>query len=262
LTEHEEKKVRSLAESVLFYVGIPAAILYPLGVLGVGIQLWRDPLFPYSRLDTVWLAVSLVPEKVMIGTGSRLLFLALVSMAFGVGVSVLLVRGLILLGRSPGEASAVDPGRRRWMLYLLLLIPLAVVVLWSSVRVNNATELAYFIGFFVFSAGAGLVFGYVRWVSAVERFYLTMLAAYVGGVAAAACLAATQTPPLPLVEIRAERNAPLACSEVPTEDMFVMLDRSDSFLYVYNKKEGLLSLPDAEAETVRFRECQEYLDRD
>jgi hypothetical protein len=66
------------------------------------------------------------------------------------------------------------------MLYLLLLIPLAVVVLWSSVRVNNATELAYFIGFFVFSAGAGLVFGYMRWVSAVERFYLTMLAAYVG----------------------------------------------------------------------------------
>ena len=175
----------------------------------------------------------------------------------------MVVRGLILLGRKPAEASAVGQGGpRRWMLYLLLLMPLTVVEVWNSVRVSNATELAYFIGFFVFSAGAGLVFGYVRWVSAVQRFYLTMLAAYVGGVAAAACLAATQPPPLPLVEIRAERNAPLACSEVPTEDMFVMLDRSDSFLYVYNKKEGLLSLPDAEAETVRFRECQEYLDRD
>jgi len=66
LTDHGEKKVRSLAESVLFYVGIPAALLYPLGVFGVGIQLWRDPLFPYSRLDTVWVAVSLVPEKVML----------------------------------------------------------------------------------------------------------------------------------------------------------------------------------------------------
>jgi hypothetical protein len=49
LPEHGEKKVRSLAESVLFYVGIPAALLYPLGVLGVGLQLWMDPLFPYSR---------------------------------------------------------------------------------------------------------------------------------------------------------------------------------------------------------------------
>jgi hypothetical protein len=95
LTEHEEKKVRSFAESVIFYVGIPAALLYPLGILGVGIQIWLDPLFPYSRLDTVWLAVSLVPEKVVIGTGIRLLFFALVYTAFGIGVSVLVVRGLI-----------------------------------------------------------------------------------------------------------------------------------------------------------------------
>jgi hypothetical protein len=262
LTEHQEKKVRSLAESVLFYVGIPAVLLYPLGVLGVGIQLLKDPLFPYSRLDTVWVAVSLVPEKVVLGTGIRLLYFALESTAFGIGVSVLLVRGLILLGRKPAEASAVGKGgRRRWMLYLILLMPLAVMGIWSSVRVSNVTELAYFIGFFVFSAAAGLVFGYVRWASTVESYYLSVLAAYVGGVAAAVCLAATQTPPLPLVEIRADRNAPLACSKVPVEDMFVMLDRSDSFLYVYNK-EGLLSLPEGDAETVRFRECQGYLDRD
>jgi hypothetical protein len=87
------------------------------------------------------------------------------------------------------------------------------------------------------------------------------LAAYVGGVVAAVFLAASQTPPLPLVEIKADRNAPLACSEVPAEDMFVMLDRGDSFLYLYNK-EGLLSLPDDQAETVLFRERQGYLDRD
>ncbi len=261
--EHQEKKVRSLAESMLFYVGIPAAALYPLGVLGVGIQLWRDPLFPYSRLDTVWVAVSLVPEKVVIGTGIMLLYFALESTAFGIGVSVLLVRGLILLGREPGEVSAVGKGgRRRWMLYLILLMPLAVMGVWSSVRVSNVTELAYFIGFFVFSAAAGLVFGYVRWASSVERFYLTMGAAYLGGVAAAICLAATQTPPLPLVETRADRNVTLACKEVPTEEMFVMLDRGDSFLYLYNNKEGLLSLPEGDAETVRFRECQGYLDRD
>jgi hypothetical protein len=261
--EQGEKRVRGVAESALFYVGIPAAALYPLGVLGIGIQLWRDPLFSYSRLDTVWVAVSLVPERVVIGTGIRLLFLAVVSVAFAVGVSVLLVRGLMLLGSEPAEASGVGKGGpRRWMLYLLLLMPLAVVVLWKSVRVSDATEFAYFVGFFAFSAAAGLAIGWVRWAATAESFYLTMAAAYLGGVAAAICLAATQTPPLPLVEIRAEKNATVACEEVPTKNMFVMLDRGDSYLYLYNNEEGLLSLPEGEAETVRFRECQGYLDRD
>ena len=260
--QHGEKRVRSLAEAALFYVGLPALLLYPLGVLGVGIQLWRDPLFPYSRLDTVWVAVSLVPQNVVIGTGIRLLVFALVSLTFGIGVSVLLVRGLLLLGREPAEVSAVGKGRpRRWMTYLLLLMPLAVVGIWTSVRISNAIELAFFVGFFVFSAAAGLVFGYVRWASTAERYYLTMLAAYVGGITAAICLAATQTPPLPLVEIRADRNVTLACKEVPTKNMFVMLDRGDSYLYLYND-EGLLSLPEGKADTVRFQECQGYLDRD
>src|SRR5919199_1099123 len=263
MEQYGEKRVRSVAESGLFYVGIPAAALYPLGVVGVGIQLWRDPLFPYSRLDTVWTAVSLVPERVVVGTGIRLLFLALVSVAFAVGVSVLLVRGLMLLGRNPAEASAVGKGGpRRWMLYLLLLIPLAVVVLWNSVRLTDTTEFAYFVGFFAFSAAAGLTIGWVRWASTAEGFYLTIAAAYLGGIAAAACLAATQTPPLPLVEIRAEKNATVACEEVPAKNMFVMLDRGDSYLYLYNDQEDLLSLPEGEAETVRFRECHRYLNRD
>jgi hypothetical protein len=148
------------------------------------------------------------------------------------------------------------------MVYLLLLMPLGVVGMWTRVRVGNPTELAYFIAFFVFSGAAGLVFGYVRWSSSAMRYYLSVLGAYVGGIAAAVCLDARQTPPLALVEIRAERNAPLSCREVAPTDMFVMLDRSDSYLYLYNEEEGLLSLPDTEAETVRLRECQGYLDRD
>lgn len=261
MTERGEGKVRSLGESLLFYVGIPAATLYPLGFLGLGIQIWRDPLFPYSRLDSVWLAVSLVPEMSVIWTGVRLLFLALISTAFGVGVSVLLVRAFLYLGKQPGEDSEVLPGRRGWTVYLLLLLPVAVVVLWNSVRVNSVTDLAYFVGFLAFSAGLGLVLGYVRWRSDRETFFNTAVAAYVGAIVAAVCLAASQTPPLPLVEIRADRTAPRACSEVPAEDMFVMLDRSDSYLYLYNN-EGLISLPDTDAETMLFRECQGYLERD
>jgi hypothetical protein len=41
--QHEEKNVRSLAESAIFYVGIPAALLYPLGVLGVDLQIGEGP---------------------------------------------------------------------------------------------------------------------------------------------------------------------------------------------------------------------------
>ena len=118
-------------------------------------------------------------RKVVIGTGITLLYFALESTAFSIGVSVLVVRGLILLGREPrgGLCRWRKGGPRRWMLYLLLLIPLAVVGIWTSVRVSNATELAYFIGFFVFSAAAGLVIGYVRWMSAESSYCLSVLVA-------------------------------------------------------------------------------------
>jgi hypothetical protein len=49
----------------------------------------------------VWTAVSLVADRVVIGTGIRLLFFGLLSTAFGIGLSVLVVRGLILLGTTP-----------------------------------------------------------------------------------------------------------------------------------------------------------------
>ena len=49
-------------------------------------------------------------------------------------------------------------------------------------------------------------------------------------------------------------------TKIPVDNLFVMLDRSDSYLYLYNT-EGMLSLHEGEADIVRFRECQEYLDR-
>ena len=54
---------RDLVQSLLFYVGIPAFTLYPLGFAALAIQLWNDPLFPYYDFDTVWYAVTLVPKN-------------------------------------------------------------------------------------------------------------------------------------------------------------------------------------------------------
>ena len=88
-----------------------------------------------------------------------------------------------------------------------------------------------------------------------------MVVAYAGAVLAALCLATTQTPQLPLVEIDADRNAPNECAEVPADDLFVLLDKTEEYWYVYNK-EGLFGLPNDDAEAIRFQECQEYLDRD
>ena len=254
-------KVRDLVGAVLFYVGIPAVTLYPLGFVALSVQMWRDPFFPYSYLGTVWDAVSLVPQTVVIGTGVRLLYLALISTAFGVGVATLVVRVFLLLGRQPGEESAVVPGRRGWITYLLVLLPVAAVMLWNSVTLHSWADLVYFIGFLVLSAGGGIMVGYIRWTRHRGHFLTGVVVAYAGSVIAALCLAITQTPQLPLVEIEADRDASHECAEVPATNLFVLLDKTEEYWYVYNK-EGLFGLPNADAEAIRFQECQEYLDRD
>jgi hypothetical protein len=55
-------KPRDLVEGGLLYKGIPAVTLYPLGFVALGIQLWRDPSFPYHDFTTIWEAVSLNPR--------------------------------------------------------------------------------------------------------------------------------------------------------------------------------------------------------
>jgi hypothetical protein len=40
-------KVKDVVEVALLYVGVPAVTLYPLGFVGLFIQMWRDNFFPY-----------------------------------------------------------------------------------------------------------------------------------------------------------------------------------------------------------------------
>lgn len=66
----------------------------------------------------------------VIETGVWLLYLSLISLAFGVGATTLVVRVFLFLGGVPAEQFAVAaPGRRGWMVYLLLLLPVAVLLL-------------------------------------------------------------------------------------------------------------------------------------
>ena len=44
--ERGDVNVRDIFEAGLFYVGIPAVTLYPLGFVGLGVEMWNDPFFP------------------------------------------------------------------------------------------------------------------------------------------------------------------------------------------------------------------------
>jgi hypothetical protein len=46
-------KVKDVVEVALLYVGAPAVTLYPLGFVGLFIQLWRDNSFPYYDFSMI-----------------------------------------------------------------------------------------------------------------------------------------------------------------------------------------------------------------
>jgi hypothetical protein len=81
----DKRSLKGILGGALFYFGIPAATLYPLGFMALSLQLWRAPNFPYDWASSglnfamIWYAASLVPKVVVIGTGVRLLFIALLS---------------------------------------------------------------------------------------------------------------------------------------------------------------------------------------
>jgi hypothetical protein len=73
--QEHPSRTANLVQLGLLYVGIPAVTLYPLGFVGLAIQLWRDPFFPYTDFTTIWVAVALIDETVVIATGIRLIYL-------------------------------------------------------------------------------------------------------------------------------------------------------------------------------------------
>ena len=258
----EDVNLRHTLEGALFYVGIPTVTLYPLGFVGLVLQKRNDPFFPYSRLDTVWDALSLVPQMEVIGAGVWLLYLSLISLALGVGVATLVVRVFLLLGGVPaGQSAVAAPGRRGWMVYLLLLVPVAVLLVWNSVALRGWHDLMFFIRFLVLSAGGGIVVGFMRLRGRRQHFYTGVAVAYIASIVGALSLASTQTPQLPLVEKEVDRGALHECSEVPADNLFVILEETDEYWYVYNK-EGLFGLRKEDTGDIRLLECQDYLYRD
>lgn len=264
----EGVQVKSLIEGGLLYIGIPAATLYPLGFIALGVQLWRDPAFPYSDFTTVWEAVALVPETVVVATGIRLIYLSLIATFLGAVVAAQLF-AFVRRNRSGEGGSppvAVPRSRRLWGIMLTLLLPLAAasLLVWGDGLVDGRPDydLLYLAGFALFALGGGCVIDYARNGLRDGRFVAGMAAAYAAAVLAAMCFAATQTPTLSLVRVDVPEGGlgTQNCTGEIRGDTFVKLEEGLSHWHLYNE-EGLFAIPHEELRYVEYEHCAELLDR-
>lgn len=245
-------KLRELVEQGLLYVGIPAITLYPLGFVALGIQMWRDPFFPYVDFDSVWDAVAIVPHIVVIATGVRLVYLALIATFFGWGIASLTFR---IMGRYTGEQAAEARRSGLWGIYLVVFLPVAGFLVYSGIDIDRASDFLYLTGFVVFSVGGGVLVGFLRFRGYESLLLASQIGAYCGAVAAAMCISALYTPSLPIVTIQSEMGEAPDCS-TSADRTFVMLDETPGYWHVYNKT-GLFSLNESEVGNVRYQNCQE-----
>ena len=199
---------RDLVEGGLLYVGIPAVTLYPLGFVALGVQLWRDPSFPYHDFTTIWKAVSLIPRTVVVATGIRLIYTSLIATIFGAAIGGVFFELLWRHERTGEEVNRLDSlpqTRRLWRVPLLLLLPLLVLPLLIRgelpIDSRHDNDTLYVTGFIVFALVGGGIFNLVRSRRRDDWFILGLGTAYTAAIFAAMCLAATQTPALSLVRV-------------------------------------------------------------
>jgi len=247
---------KDLVQSLLVYVGIPAVTLYPLGFAALAIQLWNDPLFPYYDFDTIWYAVTLVPQPQVIGTGLQLMFLSLVATALSAGIALRVSRSLQRRRGLSVEEKSEGGGRVLRAIHLLILLPIALFLIGYSVIINNWADVFALAGFFGLSAGVGVLVGYMRARGSQSLFPTGLAVAYIGALLAALCLAAINPPSLPLVRIDAEPGVTPSCTKM-TNKTFVLLAAGSSYWHVFNK-EGLFAVPSEQLKLVEYQHCPWY----
>ncbi len=263
--KEEAGRGRGLVEAGLLYIGVPAVTLYPLGFLGLGIQLWKDPFFPYQDFTTVWQAVALVEERVVIATGIRLIYLSLIATVLGMGIATLLLH---LLGRAPASGPGLSETSRRrkrglQSLFWIVLLPTGAFLAWHSGHPNSWGDVWYLVGFVLLALAGGALIGAVVVLGRDEWFLSALAAAYAGAIFASLCLAALQTPALPIVEIGVEPGRDLAaCPEgvSPESDNYVKLAEDVNHWHLYDEG-GLYAVPHDELHRIEYKYCPEFMNR-
>jgi hypothetical protein len=243
----------------VFYVGIPAVTLYPLGFAALAIQLWRDPLFPYYDFNTVWYAVTLVPNTQVVGTALKLICLSLVATAFGAGVALWVSR-FTIRRRGLSVEEKLEGGRSGlWAIYLLIVLPLALFIALNGLLLDSWGDVIALGGFLALTVGLGVFVGYMRARDSESLFPTGLTVAYVGAVFAALCLAAINPPSLPLVRIDAQAGVTPSCTKM-SDKTFVLLAADSSYWHVFNK-EGLFAVPSDQLKLVQYQHCPWYQTR-
>ncbi|MDQ4062985.1 MAG: hypothetical protein M3122_03615 [Actinomycetota bacterium] len=84
-------------------------------------------------------------------------------------------------------------------------------------------------------------------------FFPGLATAYVVTILAAVCIAALDTPTLPLVEIRAESDTIPDCSDLPKDRAFVKVSEAPNLLYLYNES-GFFALSVFDVQPLRYHQ--------
>lgn len=262
----DRRSLRDVFGGLLFYVGIPAATLYPLGFVALSLQLWRDPDFPYTWASSgfnfamLWYAASLVPKVVVIGTGIRLLFISLLATLLSMAVASITLHGLRKWSLIKGKAKYQDPEdqgrwapldkleRHLWLISLAIVLPATVLLLSRNFPFNSWYDAIFYGGYVVFSACGGILIGYIRFRGHHRFFHHGLLVAFIGAIFGALSLSALELPDLPFIEIEATTTWPEELSGSP----FRLLSTASQHWYVYNSESGMLALEQADVKSVRF----------
>lgn len=262
----DQSSFREVIGGFLFYFGIPAITLYPLGFMALSLQLWRDPDFPYTWASSgfnfamIWYAVSLVPKVVVIGTGVRLLVLSLLSTILSMAVAsatlhLLREWNLVKSWAKRKESEALRRWeylnrweRYLWSLCLVVLLPIVILLLIHNFPFDSWYDLPFYSGYFICSACGGVIIGYIRFRGYDRWLHHGVLVAFAAAIFGALSLSALQLPDLPFVEIEATTNWP---SELPSTQ-FRLLGNDSQHWYVYNRESGLLALNQPDVKSVRY----------
>lgn len=252
------RSLRDILGGVLFYLGIPAITLYPLGFVALSLQLWRDPTFPYnwasSGLDftLIWYAASLIPKVVVIGTGVKLLAISLLSTVTIMGVASITLHLLrewnLLKGWVKHEKQHnADSGwkrlnkweRRFWLLSLLALLPMTILLVAKAFPFDHLYDLPFYGGYLIFSAIGGVVLGYIRFWGHDKWLHHGVSLAFAGAIFAALSLSALELPDLPYLELDASSTWP---ETLPSSVPYTLLANDSNHWYLYNRESGVLSV--------------------
>jgi hypothetical protein len=262
----DTRSLRDVFGAFLFYVGIPATTLYPLGFLALSLQLWRDPGFPYTWASSgfnfamLWYAVSLVPKVVVIGTGVRLLLIALLATFLSMAVASITLYWLRKWNTIKGKTKNQEPeGRKKrtpfdrlrrhhWLVSLVIVLPATVLLLTRNFPFDSWYDAIFYGGYLGFSALGGTLIGYLRFMGYHRFFHHGLLVAFAGAIFGALSLSALELPNLPLVEVKATTEWPQELTGSP----FRLLSNDAQHWYVYNRESGMLAMQQADVESVRF----------